>query len=68
MGLAGERAVAAFSGFRVDWQHAGAEDQAAGADRRRLVMTVMLAQVEPAERRCNDFAHQDFRADINGNL
>src|SRR6516164_3500407 len=57
MGLAGERAVAALAGFRVDRQHAGAEDQPAGADRRRLMMAVMLAQIEPAQRRRNDFAH-----------
>ena len=57
MRLAGERAVAPLASFRIDRQHAGTEDEAASADSRRLVVSVMLPQIEPGERSRNDFTH-----------
>src|SRR5262245_34163114 len=55
--LAGERAVAALASLGIDRKHSRTEDQAAGADRRRLMMTVMLSQIEPGTRSGDDFAH-----------
>src|SRR5262245_60906665 len=55
--LAGERAVAALAGLGIDRKHSGTEDQAAGADRRRLMMPVMLSQIEPGTGHGDDFAH-----------
>src|SRR5262249_30178044 len=61
MRLAGQRPVSAFAGLRVDRQHAGAEDEPAGADCRRLVMSVVLPQVEPCQRGGDEFAHTGAR-------
>src|SRR5262245_20095873 len=55
--LAGERAVTALASLGIDWKHSRTEDQAAGADRRRLMMAVVLAQIEPGTGRGDDFAH-----------
>src|SRR3982074_167070 len=55
MGLAAQRAVHPLAGFRVDRQHAGAKDQPAGTDRRRLVVAVVMSQIEPRPGRSNDF-------------
>ena len=58
MRLAGERAVAPLASFRIDRQYGpGTEDEAASADSRRLVVSVMLPQIEPRERSRNDFTH-----------
>src|SRR5262245_58692655 len=56
--LAGERAVAALAGFGIDRKHPRTEDQAACPDRRRLMMAVMLPQIEPGTGRGDDFAHR----------
>src|SRR5262249_12263212 len=56
MRLTGQRAVHALAGLRVDRQHAGAEDQPAGADRRRLVMAVVMPEIEPRPGRRDDVA------------
>ena len=50
-------AVATLAGVWIDREHSGAKDEAAGADSRRLVMPVMLPQIEPGTRRSNYFAH-----------
>src|SRR3984893_19145451 len=55
--LAGERAMAALARSRIDRQHAGTEDEPARADGRRLMVSVMLPQVEAGQRRRNDFTH-----------
>ena len=62
--LAGERAVAALARFRIDRQHPGTEDEAAGADGRRLVVSVVLPQIKPGMRRRNDFAHRPLPGSI----
>src|ERR1700724_815977 len=54
--LAGKRTMPPLSCFGVDCQHAGAKDEAAGTDSRRLVMSVMLAKVESGPRGRNSFA------------
>src|SRR5262245_27742797 len=55
--LAGERAVAALDRLGIDWKHPRTEEQAAGADRRRLMVPVMPPQIEPGTGRGDDFAH-----------
>jgi hypothetical protein len=49
--------VAALASLGIDRKHSRTEDQAAGADRRRLMMPVMLSQIEPRTGRGYDFAH-----------
>jgi hypothetical protein len=49
--------VPTFARLRVDGQHAGTEDETAGADCRRLVVPVMLPQIEPDRRRSDDVTH-----------
>src|SRR5262249_9711805 len=53
--------VSALAGLRADRQHAGAEDESAGADCRRLVMSVVLPQVEPCQWSGDDFTHSGAR-------
>src|SRR5262245_965942 len=55
--LAGEGAVAALASLGIDRKHSRTEDQAARADRRRLVVAVVPSQIEPGTRRGDDFAH-----------
>jgi hypothetical protein len=42
--------VLALTGLGVNRHHARAKDQSAGADRRRLVMALMVAEIEPRGR------------------
>jgi hypothetical protein len=37
----------ALTGLGINRHHARAKDQSAGADHRRLVMAVMVAEIEP---------------------
>src|SRR5829696_2588141 len=57
MRFRGQRAVLALAGLRIDRQHARAEDQAARADRRGLVVPVVLAKIEARQGRGDDFTH-----------
>src|SRR5262249_3831129 len=64
--LAGERPVPAFARFRVDRQHPGAEDETAGANGRRLVVPVMLPQIESTQRRSDNITHCGSRSLASG--
>jgi hypothetical protein len=46
-----------FAGVGIDRDHAGAKDQAAGADRYRLMVPVVVAEIEAGGWGGYDFAH-----------